>query len=178
LEASVDVGLAGRASTRRWRRCSADYSRSRLQAWTREGRVSVNGEVRRPRDRVAEGDRLALRALSEDAASNASRRTIPLDIVYEDEHLLVIDKPAGLVVHPAAGNPDRDLAECAASPRPGLAALPRAGSSTASTRIRPGCWWSAATQAAHKRLVEAMAAREILARVPRAGGRRHAGRRH
>ena len=75
----------------------------RLQTWTREGRVLVNGEQRRPRDKVAVGDSLQLRAPSEDRGA-CEPQDIPLNIVFEDEHLLVVNKPAGLVIHPAAGN--------------------------------------------------------------------------
>jgi 23S rRNA pseudouridine1911/1915/1917 synthase len=160
LEASVDAGLAGVRLDQALAALFPDYSRSRLQAWTREGRVSVNGEARRPRDRVEFGDRLALRALVEDRVECAAE-DIPLDIVFEDEHLLVIDKPAGLVVHPAAGNPDGTLLNALLHHDPGLAALPRAGIVHRLDKDTTGLLVVGRTQAAHKRLVEAMAAREI-----------------
>ena len=160
MEASVDVGLAGARLDQALAALFPDYSRSRLQAWTREGRVSVNGEARRPRDRVEFGDRLALRALIEDRVECVAE-DIPLDIVFEDEHLLVVDKPAGLVVHPAAGNPAGTLLNALLHHDPELAALPRAGIVHRLDKDTTGLLVVGRTQAAHKRLVEAMAAREI-----------------
>jgi 23S rRNA pseudouridine1911/1915/1917 synthase len=160
LEATVDAGLAGARLDQALASLFPDYSRSRLQAWTREGRVSVNGEQRRPRDRVEFGDRLALRALVEDQVECAAQ-DIPLRILFEDEHLLVIDKPAGLVVHPAAGNPDGTLQNALLFHDPALAALPRAGIVHRLDKDTTGLMVVGRSQAAHKRLVEAMAAREI-----------------
>ena len=102
-EARVGAELAGARLDQALASLFPDYSRSRLQAWTREGRVSVNGAQRRPRDKVAVGDLLQLRAVVEDQVACVPQE-IPLNIVFEDEHLLVVNKPAGLVVHPAAGN--------------------------------------------------------------------------
>lgn len=99
-------------SDRRLDQAAADlmpeHSRSRLQNWIKSGALLVNGEKRRPRDKVMLDDRLELDAEPE-AQVSWQAEEITLDIVYEDEHLLVINKPAGLVVHPAAGHADGTL---------------------------------------------------------------------
>ena len=133
-----------------------DYSRSRLQAWTREGRVSVNGEQRRPRDRVELGDHLRLRAVTEEQVA-CEPQAIPLDIVFEDRDILVIDKPAGLVVHPAAGNPDGTLQNALLYHDPALIELPRAGIVHRLDKDTTGLMVVGRSRRAHKRLVDAIA---------------------
>lgn len=160
LEATVGVDLAGARLDQALARLFPDYSRSRLQTWTREGRVSVNGEQRRPRDTVDFGDRLQLRAVAEKQVECAPQ-DIPLDIVFEDPHILVINKPAGLVVHPAAGNPDGTVQNALLHHDPSLAELPRAGIVHRLDKDTTGLMVIGRSQAAHKRLVDAMAAREI-----------------
>jgi 23S rRNA pseudouridine1911/1915/1917 synthase len=137
-----------------------DYSRSRLQAWTREGRVTVNGRPQRPRDKVRQGDRLTVEALIEPQVACVAQ-AIPLDILFEDEHLIVIDKPAGLVVHPAAGNPDGTLQNALLYHDPRLAELPRAGIVHRLDKDTTGLMVVARSQLAHKRLVDAIAARKV-----------------
>ncbi|MCP5159018.1 MAG: 23S rRNA pseudouridine(1911/1915/1917) synthase RluD [Gammaproteobacteria bacterium] len=102
------------------------YSRNRLQQWLKTGQLRVNDAVRRPRDRVVGGE-----AISGDLAFEietiATPQDIPLTLIYEDADLLVIDKPAGLVAHPAAGNHDGTLVNALLHHVPELATLPRAG---------------------------------------------------
>jgi len=160
MEASVGADLAGARLDQALAALFPDYSRSRLQAWTREGRVSVNGEQRRPRDKVALGDTLRVRALIEDQVA-CEPQDIPLHMVYEDEHILVIDKAANLVVHPAAGNPDGTIQNALLFHDPNLIELPRAGIVHRLDKDTTGLMVIAKSQAAHKRLVDAIAAREI-----------------
>ena len=103
-----------------------EYSRSRLTQWVRDGRVWVNGRVLRPRDKVLGGERVEVEARAEPQERWAAE-AIPLDIVFEDASILVINKPAGLVVHPAAGNRDGTLLNALLHHAPELAAVPRAG---------------------------------------------------
>jgi 23S rRNA pseudouridine1911/1915/1917 synthase len=103
-----------------------DYSRSRLKGWIESGEIKVDGSARRARDRVQGGEAVVVRATVA-ADTEATPQAMPLDLRYEDEHLLVIDKPAGLVVHPGAGNPDRTLQNALLALDSGLATLPRAG---------------------------------------------------
>jgi 23S rRNA pseudouridine1911/1915/1917 synthase len=160
LEAVVGPALAGARLDQALASLFADYSRSRLQTWVREGRVSVNGEQRRPRDKVDLHDRLRLRAVVEDQVRCAPQ-DIPLAVVFEDEHILVINKPAGLVVHPAAGNPDGTLQNALLYRDPALSELPRAGIVHRLDKDTTGLMVVGRTQAAYKRLVEAIAARRV-----------------
>ena len=160
LEARVGADLVGVRLDQALARLFPDYSRSRLQAWTREGRVSVNGEQRRARDKVALDDRLQVRAVNQDQVACVPQ-DIPLVIVYEDEHLLVVNKPAGLVAHPAAGNPDGTLQNGLLFHDPALVELPRAGIVHRLDKDTTGLMVIARTQAAYKRLVDAIAAREV-----------------
>ena len=80
-----------------------DVSRSQVQQWIRAGRVTVNGRAVKPSDTVEEGDRVAV-DLPEPEDASARPEPIPLDIVYEDGDVIVVNKPRGMVVHPAAGH--------------------------------------------------------------------------
>jgi len=103
-----------------------EHSRSRLQSWIKSGALTVNGEARKPRDKVMMDDVLELDAEPE-VQVTWEAEPITLDIVYEDEHLLVINKPAGLVVHPAAGHADGTLVNALLNYAPEVENLPRAG---------------------------------------------------
>ena len=103
-----------------------DYSRVRLQRWIKDGHVTVNGAKLRAKDTVHGGERVALTVeLQEETTWRP--QAIPLDIVYEDEALLIINKPAGLVVHPGAGNMDGTLSNALLHYAPELESVPRAG---------------------------------------------------
>ena len=103
------------------------YSRNRLQAWLRAGHVRVNGAVATDASLAVAGGETV--DLAPPPAPDATPRAqaMPLAIVYEDRDLLVIDKPAGLVVHPGAGVPDRTLMNALLAHAPELAGVPRAG---------------------------------------------------
>lgn len=104
----------------------SDYSRSRIQQWIASGELTLNGQQAQARQRLKGGETITLDAVL--AAVIESRpEPIPLNIVYEDEHLLVIDKPAGLVVHPGAGNPGGTLMNALLHHDPSLDTVPRAG---------------------------------------------------
>ncbi len=103
-----------------------DYSRSRLQQWITDGKLTVDGETRRGRDKMIGGENLELDVVLE-AEGNWEAEDIPLDIVYEDDDIVVINKPAGLVVHPAAGNHTGTLLNALLYLYPGIENVPRAG---------------------------------------------------
>ncbi len=106
--------------------CFPDYSRSRLQSWIKSGALRVDGHQSRPKDKVRSGQVLTLIAeLNSD--ERWEPEAIPLDVVFEDDHILVINKPAGLVVHPAAGNYSGTLLNGLLHHEPALSAIPRAG---------------------------------------------------
>ncbi len=104
-----------------------DYSRSRLQGWLKEGFVTVDGVViTKPRHTLLGGELVCVTPLEEDETHQIAQ-SMDLDIVYEDAAILVINKPAGLVVHPGAGNPDGTLLNGLLAYAPGLRQVPRAG---------------------------------------------------
>jgi 23S rRNA pseudouridine1911/1915/1917 synthase len=136
----------------------------------------VDGRPCRPRDRLSGGEWVRLEGSLEERVENLPQQ-IPLDVVFEDGAILVIAKPAGLVVHPAAGNPHGTLQNALLYHDPRLAALPRAGIVHRLDKDTSGLLVVARTLAAHKALVEQLQAREVkreyralVLGVPTAGG--------
>jgi len=103
-----------------------EVTRSQWQQWIEAGRVRLNGALPRKRDRVQGGETVSVE-IPAAPASGHTAEAIPLDVVYEDQAVLVINKPPGLVVHPGAGNPEGTLLNALLHHAPGLDALPRAG---------------------------------------------------
>ena len=136
------------------------YSRSRLQQWIKAGQVEVNGKAVRPRMLVLGGERIRV-ALPQEPVTVDQAQAIPLDIRYEDADLLVINKPAGLVVHPAAGNPDGTLVNALLHHAPELAALPRAGLVHRLDKDTSGLLVVARSLRAHTALVKQLQARTL-----------------
>ena len=138
-----------------------DYSRSRLKDWILAGSVMVNGEVlRRAREKMYGGETIAINAEVE-AEQLFEAQNIALDIVYEDDHILVINKPAGLVVHPGAGNPDGTVLNALLHHFPATEVVPRAGIVHRLDKDTTGLMVVAKTIAAQTNLVEALQLREI-----------------
>jgi 23S rRNA pseudouridine1911/1915/1917 synthase len=137
-----------------------DYSRSRLQQWIRDGQVTLDNRLPRVRERVRGGDTVRIDAEITAEIAGAPR-AIPLDLIHEDRDILVLNKPPGLVVHPAAGNPDGTLLNALLHHDPGLAALPRAGIVHRLDKDTSGLMVVARTLIAHNKLVEALQARRI-----------------
>ncbi|MEW8201829.1 MAG: 23S rRNA pseudouridine(1911/1915/1917) synthase RluD [Candidatus Thiodiazotropha endolucinida] len=103
-----------------------EFSRSRLQHWIKLGLVELDGRPCKAKQRIRGGELIILRPIPQDEVE-AEAQAIELDLVYEDEHLLVINKPAGLVMHPAAGNPDGTLLNGLLNHHRPLQQIPRAG---------------------------------------------------
>jgi len=140
----------------------SDYSRTRLQRWIKDGKLTLNGEkVASPRASVYEGDRLALIAEVEAPAGEWVATQIDLPIEFEDEHIIIINKPPGLVMHPAAGHQDDTLLNGLLAHCPELADIPRAGIVHRLDRDTTGMLVVAKTLAAQNSLVQAIQAREV-----------------
>jgi 23S rRNA pseudouridine1911/1915/1917 synthase len=137
-----------------------DYSRSRLKSWIESGEIRVDGVQRRPRDKVSGGESVALEATLPEE-TRAAAQPMPLVVVHEDKHLVVVDKPAGLVVHPGAGNPDQTLQNALLAWDPALAALPRAGIVHRLDKDTSGLLVVARTLPAHTALVRMLGEREV-----------------
>jgi len=105
-----------------------EYSRSRLQAWVRADLVQLDGRIRNdPKSRVHGGERLQVDVEPDPARLEDAPEDIPLEVIFEDEHILVLNKQAGLVVHPGSGNWSGTLLNGLLAHAPHLAELPRAG---------------------------------------------------
>ncbi|HCU1959010.1 TPA: 23S rRNA pseudouridine(1911/1915/1917) synthase RluD [Pseudomonas aeruginosa] len=137
-----------------------EHSRSRLAGWIKDGRLTVDGAVLRPRDIVHSGAQLVLGA-EQEAQGEWLAQDIELEIVYEDEHILVIDKPAGLVVHPAAGHQDGTLLNALLYHVPDIANVPRAGIVHRLDKDTTGLMVVAKTLEAHTKLVAQLQARSV-----------------
>ena len=160
LSARIPENAAGRRFDQVLAELFSDYSRSRLQQWVRDGAVLLDARRVEAKYRVSGGEWVEIVAeLRED--SEVLPQAIPLDVRYEDEHLLVINKPAGLVVHPAAGNRDGTLQNALLHYDAGLAALPRAGIVHRLDKDTSGLMVVARQLSAHKSLVEQLQARSV-----------------
>jgi 23S rRNA pseudouridine1911/1915/1917 synthase len=159
-----ELRLPQQAAGRRLDQALADalpeYSRSRLKRWIDDGHLTVDGVVPRPRDIVAGGERIVLDAPDEDAVAPLAQ-AIDLAIAYEDRDVLVVDKPAGLVVHPGAGKPDGTLQNALLAHDAKLAKLPRAGIVHRLDKDTTGLLVVARNEKARVALSEALAARGI-----------------
>jgi 23S rRNA pseudouridine1911/1915/1917 synthase len=138
----------------------SDYSRTRIKDWIDSGQVLVNGARLRPKDRVLGVERIEVAASLPDVVDVAPQ-AIELDLRHQDEHVLVIDKPAGLVVHPGAGNAAGTLQNALLHLDPHLAQLPRAGIVHRLDKDTSGLLVVARTIEAHTALVRALEAREV-----------------
>jgi len=139
-----------------------DYSRSRLQQWIIDGQVRVDNMVkRRNKDKVHGGEKVELTAQIEEQV-HWQAQALPLSIVYEDENLLIINKPAGLVVHPGAGNADNTLVNALLNHAPELAQVPRAGIVHRLDKNTTGLLAVARTLIAHTHLVAQLQTHKFL----------------
>ena len=125
-EAQVPLTAAGRRFDQALAEMFPDYSRSRLSGWIKSGAVTLDGAQVAARQLLRGGEQVQLEVELENEVSSAPE-AMALDIVYQDEHLLVLNKTAGLVVHPGAGNPVGTLLNGLLHHDPKLAELPRAG---------------------------------------------------
>ena len=137
-----------------------DYSRSRLQDWIRSGALSCDGKQIRPRDKVSAGAQLELSAELE-AEVSWQPEAISLDVVYEDASIMVINKPAGLVVHPGAGHQSGTLVNALLAYSPELANIPRAGVVHRLDKDTSGLMVVARSLVAHADLVRQLSQRTV-----------------
>lgn len=160
LVARVPGSLSGCRLDRALAEMYPEFSRNRLQIWIRGGRVQVDGQPWRARDRVAGGELVQLDREPE-TLTTCEAEPIPLELVFEDDSLIIVNKPAGLVVHPAAGNWRGTLQNALLNHDPGLAALPRAGLVHRIDKDTSGLVVVARTLGAHKILIDQLQARTI-----------------
>ena len=176
LAGEIPPELAGQRVDRALASLLEGHSRSAVQQWISEGRITLDGAVPRRRDRLRGGERWEVRVPETEPAEWPAQE-MPLAIVYEDDHLLVIDKPAGLVVHPGAGNPDGTLLNAVLCHDDSLRRLPRAGIVHRLDKETTGLLVLARTERARQSLIGQLASRAMHRRycavvtgVPVAGG--------
>ena len=138
-----------------------DYSRSRLQSWIKSGKVRLDGAVPRAKDKVVGDELIEVHVEAESLDEGCRPQAIELDLVYQDEDLIVINKPAGLVVHPAAGHADGTLQNALLYLDAHLAEVPRAGIVHRLDKDTSGLLVVARNLKAHKSLVEQLQARTV-----------------
>ena len=141
-------------------RALPQYSRTLLAGWIAAGAVEVEGRPLRGKDRVLGGEQVRIRAMLP-ADTRVSAEDLPLDVVFKDRALLVINKPAGMVVHPGAGNASHTLQNALLALDAKLALLPRAGLVHRLDKDTSGLLLVARTLEAYTALVAALAARDI-----------------
>ncbi|NOY72879.1 MAG: 23S rRNA pseudouridine(1911/1915/1917) synthase RluD [Gammaproteobacteria bacterium] len=156
----IDPAMAGFRLDHCLQQLFSEYSRARLQKWVKEGKISVDGRLPRSKDKVLGGETIVLIPEVE-IQKRWQPEAIDLDIVYEDEAVIVLNKPAGLVVHPAAGNQQGTLLNALLHHAPELNAIPRAGIVHRLDKNTTGLMVVARTLTAQKNLVEQLQARSV-----------------
>lgn len=180
LQAKVPPEYAGMRLDRCLAEMFPDYSRSRLQDWLKSGQLTVDGAAAKAKQKILGTEIIQIQAEIQTDLSHQAE-AMQLDIIYEDEDLIVINKPAGLVVHPAAGNRQGTLLNALLHHAPELADLPRAGIVHRIDKDTTGLLVIARSLSSHRQLVadlqEHLIDRQYLAIVQgrfTAGGTVHA----
>ena len=137
-----------------------DYSRNRLATWIKEGRLTVDGKTMKPRDKALASAHVVLE-VADDPVVDWQPQTLPLDVIFEDEHILVVNKPAGMVVHPAAGHTDGTLVNALLGYAPELDTLPRGGIVHRLDKETSGIMFVARSALAHKSLGAQLSERTV-----------------
>ncbi len=159
-ESTVPESAAGRRFDAVLAELFPEFSRSRLSEWIKSGDALLDGQQVRPRDPVRGGERVSLHAVLETVSHDVPEE-MPLSILYQDDAVIVLDKPAGLVVHPGAGNPTGTLVNGLLHFDPALAALPRAGIVHRLDKDTSGVMVVARTLPAHTSLVAQLSDRDV-----------------
>lgn len=161
LTATIPLDQEGERLDKVLPRLFQGHSRSTLQQWLREGRVVVNGKILRKRDPVTPGEEIALSLPEAEASNEWEAEAITLDIVHEDDAILVINKPSGLVTHPGAGNMSGTLLNAVLHHQSALATLPRAGIVHRLDKETSGLMVLAKTEPVRLDLIERIKRREV-----------------
>jgi 23S rRNA pseudouridine1911/1915/1917 synthase len=157
---ALPADLAGLRLDQALARALPQYSRARLQGWLEAGAIEVDGRRLRAKDKVLGGERVQIEARLE-ADAQVAPEVMPVEIVFKDRALFIVNKPPGLVVHPGAGNAGHTLQNALLALDPKLAVVPRAGLVHRLDKDTSGLLVVARTPETHTALVAALAEREI-----------------
>ena len=160
LTAKIPEEMAGMRLDQCLAEIFPDYSRSKLQIWIKAGRVTVNKLSLKAKEKVDGGELVELDAEAEEVLEYKAE-DIPLDIIYEDDAILIVNKPAGLVVHPAVGHWHGTLVNALLNHQPSLKTLPRAGIVHRLDKDTSGLLMIAKTLQAHNSLSSQLQDRSI-----------------
>jgi 23S rRNA pseudouridine1911/1915/1917 synthase len=160
LEARVPIQCHGMRLDQVAAELFPDYSRNRLATWIKEGRLTVDGRTVKPRDKATASAQVTL-MVTDEPVIDWRPQSLPLDIIFEDEHILVVNKPAGVVVHPAVGHADGTLVNALLAHAPELDALPRGGIVHRLDKETSGIMFVARSSLAHKSLVAQLLERTV-----------------
>lgn len=127
LEQYIDDEYAGLRLDQALAQVFPDFSRGQITKWIKAGEVLVDNQQRKPREQVLGGEHVVINATIEKVDEEWTAEAIELDIIHEDDHVLIINKPAGMVVHPGAGNQNGTLVNALLHHAPQLESIPRAG---------------------------------------------------
>ena len=163
-EVNIPAALAGERVDKAAAALLSDYSRVELTRWLGEGALTIDGHIVKPKHKVFGGERLALNAKRLNRENWHGAQDIALEVLFEDEDMLVVNKPAGLVVHPGAGNADGTLVNALLHHRPSLNQLARAGIVHRLDKDTSGIMVVAASPPAYQRLVHAISERLVRRR--------------
>ncbi|HVT63040.1 MAG TPA: 23S rRNA pseudouridine(1911/1915/1917) synthase RluD [Legionellaceae bacterium] len=137
------------------------WSRSKLSTWLKKGFITINHQIYKPNDKVRGGEMIILTIPDDHHHIPHAPEARILDIIFEDDHLLVLNKPAGLIVHPGAGNPDGTLLNALLHHFAPIQNVPRAGIVHRLDKDTTGLMVVAKTLEAHTQLIRQMQARDI-----------------
>ena len=157
----VPIGLAGCRFDQALAELFPDYSRSRLSAMIKDGAITINGAAAQPKSKLLGGETIHATLAAREEESAFLPEDIPINVLHEDDAVIVIDKPAGLVVHPAAGNWSGTLLNGLLFRHPAAAQLPRAGIVHRLDKDTSGVMVAAKTEAAQTSLVRQLQARTM-----------------
>lgn len=138
-----------------------EYSRGQLTKWLKAGDVLVNGQLLKPKESIQGGEKVTIGTELQVQDESWLAETIALDIIYEDDDVIIINKPAGMVVHPGAGNHQGTLVNALLAHAPQLANIPRAGIVHRIDKATTGLLMIAKTLTAHNSLVSQLQARSV-----------------
>ena len=160
LEARVPIQCHGMRLDQVAAELFPEYSRNRLATWIKEGRLTVDGRTVKPRDKATASAQLTL-MVADEPVIDWQPQSLPLTVIFEDEHILVVNKPAGVVVHPAAGHADGTLVNALLAHAPELRGLPRGGIVHRLDKETSGIMFVARSSLAHKSLVAQLSERTV-----------------